>query len=170
MNTLDERMKRVEALERKLPAGHPDLEPREWQGRTVSRIWLAELTKTDTDLQRERAPADVSPVGKMSQEAAAPYVLNDSFIEALAEGVADVVKQSIDRGTGLDAQLLAIFEKRLALLESGRRMTFKGPHDPAAAYAAGDVVQRAGATWCALVNTSDKPGDSASWRRIGTDR
>ncbi|MEP7301719.1 MAG: hypothetical protein ABI699_09335 [Caldimonas sp.] len=60
--------------------------------------------------------------------------------------------------------------ERIAALEQGQTMRFTGPHDPAKQYAGGDVVQRSGSTWVALVETQEKPGSSDHWRRIGTDR
>jgi hypothetical protein len=58
-------------------------------------------------------------------------------------------------------------EARLAEFEDGRTMTFEGPHDPGKAYRPGAVVQRGNATWVAMTATTEAPGASDKWRRLG---
>jgi len=65
------------------------------------------------------------------------------------------------------ASLLAA---RVAALESRRTMSFENAYDPGRRYRAGDCVQRAGGLFVALAATSEQPGSSAQWRRIGDAR
>jgi hypothetical protein len=58
-------------------------------------------------------------------------------------------------------------ETRLAAAEQQRTMTFAGPHDPAQSYSPGAVVQRASAAWVCMAATSETPGASSHWRRLG---
>jgi hypothetical protein len=80
-----------------------------------------------------------------------------------AKELASIIKDYADRR---EAPLL----KRIEALEQSRTMRFVGPHDPSKYYKSGDVVQRAGSVFVAMVDSTAKPGESSDWRRIASDR
>jgi len=59
---------------------------------------------------------------------------------------------------------------RLAALESRKALTFAGAYDITKAYSPGDLTQRSGSLWLALVETTEAPGQSAHWREIAKCR
>jgi len=50
------------------------------------------------------------------------------------------------------------------------RMRFCGPYAPGTSYAPNDCVQKGGALWIALIETTEPPGASSCWRQIGVCR
>ena len=84
----------------------------------------------------------------------APY----SFVAEIAIGIAGKAQKTDTR--------IATLEARLAALETRRLMAWAGAHDVSKLYHAGDVVQRSGALYVALVATSESPGSSSCWREL----
>ena len=86
----------------------------------------------------------------------------------LVDSVKDFLQRSLDN-LKIDIGLAKTLDARLSQLEEGRVMRWLGAYDPALQpYGPGSVVQRAGGVWVALVSTSEAPGSSDSWRRIGS--
>ena len=92
------------------------------------------------------------------------------------KALAEVIRKTTEanRSLGGEKILLAVLGDALGLLadefdamRSGRLMMFEGPHDPVKSYQSGAVVQRSGSVWVAMTATSETPGASAHWRRLG---
>lgn len=67
-------------------------------------------------------------------------------------------------------QRIAALEATMASAAARRTMAFEGAFDPGRQYGAGDCVQRSGALFVALAATSEQPGSSSHWRRVGEAR
>jgi hypothetical protein len=61
-------------------------------------------------------------------------------------------------------------EMRLSVLEERKALVFAGAYDITRAYSPGDLTQRSGSLWLALVETTEAPGQSAHWREIAKCR
>lgn len=131
---------------------------------------MARLRDQIASLNRQRAlpPAVAPPAVRKADH---PDVARQATVDRhkaeaqIAEIKAETLQIRAETTRMLMDTITSIVRKNFA-----RAVTFDGPHDPTKTYRANAMVQRSGSTWIALGETSEAPGASAMWRRIGTDR
>lgn len=96
-------------------------------------------------------PEQIRSTGSSSAHAA------DQMARQVVDAAKDFIRRSLQPVIG-----------RIEQIEASRTMVFEGPYDPAKSYGVGAVVQKSGACFVAMVNTSEAPGASSAWRRIAS--
>lgn len=116
-------------------------------------------------LAENNDPATIGLTWRMSMVLAKKIKSSNSKIDARLNAL-----EASDSDNPLPHVTSSNIEARLNVLEQRRTMSFECAHDPSRTYQNGDVVQRSNALYVCMMDTTDTPGDSASWRRIGVSK